>query len=187
MDLLKEWRGIGTGLVLQPIYSLIFPYPTTGVASPLLSGLPFSTTVSFTLPFKSGMSNVLLLPPLSGCHLQNPPSDAPLSVPIGPLLPLNGHPSAPTHGCTFQPNSRVTFPLPANLPEISVIWYFDFAFRKLNMPGVPSSVSQPWGSFSCLLAVVLTFGEDERFWDFFFASIADRSRKREKVFALVEK
>ena len=55
---------------------------------------------------------------------------------------------------------------------------------------MPSSRSQPCGYFSFLLEAadfLLDEDADERFLSFFLASLAERSRRREKVFALVEK
>ena len=85
-------------------------YGTTGFASAGF-GVPFCITVSCValFPFNAGRSKASLLPPLIPFH--RPKSCPSFAVQV----------SAPTHGCTFHPNSKVTFACEANLPVTSVI------------------------------------------------------------------
>ena len=108
----------------QPAY-----FPAAGLlgASPPTSNLypsaPFSVLKSFASTFLSpipGNVNASLLPPSS-------PFQA-------PTFSQFVHVNAPTHGCTFQPNSSVTLALFCSLPVRSVIWYFGRCASSLNMP-----------------------------------------------------
>ena len=103
-------------------------YGTTGFASAGF-GVPFCMTVSCValFPFNAGKSKASLLPPLIPFHLQKSCPSFAVQV------------SAPTHGCTFHPNSKVTFACEANLPVTSVIWYLGFECLSLTMPGVGSA------------------------------------------------
>lgn len=71
------------------------------------------------------------------------------------------HNNNPTHGCTFQPNSNVTFPRSASWPVISVIWYFGLTFFKLIFPG-GAFFFGGGGVFEDLREVGLVVEEEER-------------------------
>lgn len=111
----------------QPILPAYFPAAGLLGASPPTSNLypsaPFSVLKSFASTFLSpipGNVNASLLPPSS-------PFQA-------PTFSQFVHVNAPTHGCTFQPNSSVTFARFCSLPVRSVIWYFGLCASSLKMP-----------------------------------------------------
>lgn len=93
------------------------------------------------LPFTAGKSNGLLRP---ACPA------------VRGTAPVPGlHHKAPTQGCTFQPTMRVTFSRSAILPEMSVIWYFDFWLRRCKMPGVSACFLDD--GFCCFSSLLLFF------------------------------
>ena len=100
----------------------------TAEASAAFGVPPDATTVSelAVFPFKGGMLKTLLFPPLI-------PLNRPISVPSG-IVQVK----APTHGCTFQPTSNVTFVRSDRTPLISVIWYFGLLFLRRIIPGSSS-------------------------------------------------
>jgi len=116
---------IGTYPMVSPRPGAYAP-PTTGFTT-AGSGVSPPTTVSglgfAAAPRRAGKSNALLFPPVMPFHNAQ---DSPSGI---------VHVSAPTHGCTFQPNSKVMFPREASWPLMSVIWYLGFWLLNFRIPG----------------------------------------------------
>lgn len=78
------------------------------------------------LPFNAGKLNTRLRPTLPAVR----GTDRDFAV---DTVPSSLHHKTPTHGCTFQPTTSVTFPRSAMRPEISVMGYFGFWLRRRSL------------------------------------------------------